>query len=94
MTTNLFVDERFTKALKGNIYKEMIANYSEFYLDYLTKLVEKYNNTFHSCIGKKAIDDDYAASTEDIEFTYKIPKYKVADSGLLRTGLYSANVTL
>ena len=72
----------------------MIANYSEFYLDYLIKLVEKYNNTFHSCIGKKAIDDDYAASTEDIEFTYKIPTFKVGDSGLQRTRLYSAKVTL
>ena len=50
------VAERFIRTLKANIYKEMTANNSDCYLDYLNKLVDEYNNSYHCCIGKKPVD--------------------------------------
>ena len=32
---------------------------AKFYLSYLNKLVDEYNNTYHHYIDKKAIDADY-----------------------------------
>ena len=49
------------------------------YLDYLDKLVDEYNNTYHRSIGKKSIDADYSALTEEIETNPKAPKFKVRD---------------
>ena len=46
------VAERFIKILKGKIYKTMMTCNSHSYLDYLDKLVDKYNNTYHRSIGK------------------------------------------
>ena len=47
------IAERFIKTLKTNIYKKMTTNDSNFYLPYLNKLVDQYNNTYHHSIGKK-----------------------------------------
>ena len=47
--------ERFRKTLKGQIYKGMTANDSKSYIGYLNKLVDKYNNTCHSSIGKNLL---------------------------------------
>ena len=49
------------------------------YLDYLDKLVDEYNNTYYRSIGKKSIDADYSALTEEIETNPKAPKFKVRD---------------
>ena len=46
------VAERFLKILKGKIYKTMMTCNSYSYLDYLDKLVDEYNNTYHRSIGK------------------------------------------
>ena len=40
------IAERFIRTLKGKIYKKMTVRNSCPYLDYLEKLVDKYNNTF------------------------------------------------
>ena len=41
------IAERSTKTLKAKIYKKKVtANYSKFYLAYLNKLIDKYNNTY------------------------------------------------
>ena len=56
----------------------MTANDSKSYLPYLNKLVDQYNNTYHS-IKKKAINADYSALTENIESNPKAPKFKVND---------------
>ena len=41
------------------------ANDSKSDLAYLNKLVDQYNNTYHHSIGKKAINADYSALTEN-----------------------------
>ena len=43
----------------------MKANDSKSDLAYLNKLVDQYNNTYHHSIGKKAINADYSALTEN-----------------------------
>ena len=43
----------------------MKANDSKSDLAYLNKLVDQYNNTYHHSIGKKAINVDYSALTEN-----------------------------
>ena len=45
----------------------------------MNKLVDQYNNTYHCSIGKKPIDADYSDLTEEIESSYKTPKFKVRD---------------
>ena len=41
----------------------MAAVDSKFYLPYLNKLVDQYNNTYHYSINKKPITTDYSALT-------------------------------
>ena len=43
----------------------MKANDSKSDLAYLNKLVDQYTNTYHHSIGKKAINADYSALTEN-----------------------------
>ena len=45
------IAERFTNTLKAKISKKMAPNNS--------KLVDKYNNTYHHSIGKKTINADF-----------------------------------
>ena len=73
------IAERFIKTLKSKIYKEMTANDSKYYLSYLNKLVDQYNNTYHNSIGKEPINVDYSHLTENIETNTKAPKFKVND---------------
>ena len=73
------VAERFIRTSKGKIYKKMTGNDSKSYLNYLNKLADEYNNTYHRSIGKKTIDADYSALTEEIETNLKAPKFKVGD---------------
>ena len=47
------VTQRFTRTLKGKVYKK----------SYLNKLVNQCNNTYHRSIGKKPIDADYSTLT-------------------------------
>ena len=72
------IAEKFIETLKSKIYKKMTANDSKSYLPYLNKLVDQYNNTYHS-IKKKPINADYSALTESIESNPKAPKFKVND---------------
>ena len=39
------IAERFIKILKAEIYKKMTVDDSKYYLPYLNKLVDQYNNT-------------------------------------------------
>ena len=45
----------------------MAANNKKSYLDFLNKFVDEYNNTYHHSIGKKSVDADYSAQTEETE---------------------------
>ena len=78
--SNPMVLERFIRTLKSKIYKNMTANDTKSYLNYLNKLVDEYNNTYHPSIGKKPIDADYSALTAEIEMNPKTPKFKISDS--------------
>ena len=73
------VAERFIRTLKTKIYKKMTTNNSKSYLGYLNKLVNEYNNTYHRSVGKKPIDADFSALTEETESSYKSTKLKVGD---------------
>ena len=46
-------------------------------LDYLNKLVDEYNNSYHHSICKKPVDADYSTLTEEIELLRKTSKLKV-----------------
>ena len=69
--------EQFIKRLKAKIYKEITANDKKYYLRYLNKLVDQYNNTYHDSINKKPINVDYSALTEQIETILKPLKFIV-----------------
>ena len=71
------IAERFIKTLKEKCYKKTIANDSKSYLNYLNKLVDQYNNTYHHSINKKLINADNSALTEKIETNLKAPTFKV-----------------
>ena len=57
----------------------MTANDGKSYLSYLNKLIDQYNNTYHSSFNKKPVNADYSALTEKIETNLKTPKFKVND---------------
>ena len=48
---NSVVVERFVRTLKCKIHKKMTVHNKKFYLRYLSKLVDEYNNTCHHGIG-------------------------------------------
>ena len=50
----------------------MTAIDSKSFLSYLNRLVEEYNNTYHS-INKKPMNTDYSAFTEKIEINPAAP---------------------
>ena len=57
----------------------MTADDSKSYLDYLNKLIDQYNNTYHCSIDKKPVDVYCSALTKEIESRHKAPKFKVVD---------------
>ena len=57
----------------------MITNNRKSYLNYLNKLWDQYNNSYHFPINKKPINADYSALTEPNETNSKAPKFKVND---------------
>ena len=60
------------------MYKKLTANDSNSSLDYLNKLVDQYNNTYHHSICKKVINADYSVFTEKfkVKDRVRITKYK------------------
>ena len=57
----------------------MTPNDSKFYLPYLNKLLDQYNNNYHRSVNKKPINAVYSALTENIESNLKATKFKVND---------------
>ena len=57
----------------------MNTNNSKYYLSYLNKLVDQYNNTYRHSINKKPSNADYSTMTEKSETNSKAPKFKVND---------------
>ena len=56
----------------------MTANDCIYFLAYLNKLVDQYNNTYHRSIDKKPINADHSPLTEKIETNLQA-KLKVND---------------
>ena len=73
------IAERFVRTLKNKISKKMTAPDSHSYLDYLDKLMDEYNNTYHRSIGKKPIHAEYSALSEEFESNLKTPKCRFSD---------------
>ena len=57
----------------------MTANDSKYYLSYLNKLIDQFNNTYHHSIGKKLVNADYSDLTKKIETNPKASIFKVND---------------
>ena len=57
----------------------MIAYNCKSYLNYMNKLADQYNKTYHHSVNKKPINADYSALAEKIETNSKTPKFKVND---------------
>ena len=67
------------KSLEGEIYKKQHLMILNLILNYLNKLVDEYNNTYHHSIDETSIDDDFSALSEETERNPKSPKLKVGD---------------
>ena len=50
----------------------MTANNCKYYLRYLTKLVDQYNNNYYHSVGKKHINVDYSALAGTRIFLVKV----------------------
>ena len=73
----------------------MTANDSKFYLVYLNKLVDQYNNTYHHSISEKPIDDDYSVLTKKLTRILKLLSLKlIRESQLLSIRMFSVKLTL
>ena len=57
----------------------MTVNDNKSYLSYLNRLIYEGNNSYHYCIGKKTINADYTALTEEIGTYSKLPKFNVGN---------------
>ena len=73
------VVKRFIKIWKGKSYEKLTANNSKSCLGYLNQLVDEYNNTYHSCIGRNSIDADHSAFSEKTDTNPKVSEFKVGD---------------
>ena len=66
---NSVVVERFTRALRNEIYKYMTSVSKNNYVDKLDDIVNKYNNTYHRTIKMKPVDvrsNTYIDSSKEI----------------------------
>ena len=54
----------------------MTANDSKFCFLFLNKLEDEYNNTYQRSIGKKPIDANYSALTEEVKSSHKFLNLK------------------
>ena len=73
----------------------MITNNRKSYLNYLNKLWDQYNNSYHFPINKKPINADYSALTEKIETSSKASKFQInIESELLSGKIFLVKVKL
>ena len=70
------IAESFIKTLKAKIEENVTANDSIFYLSYLNKSLDQYNNTYHHSINKKPNIVDYYALTEKMRRILKLINLK------------------
>ena len=51
------IAETFTRSLKNKIYKYITSVSKNVYIDKLDDIVKKYNNSYHSTIKMKPVDE-------------------------------------
>ena len=73
------VAERFIRTLKNKLYKHMTATGKNVYYDILDDIINKYNNTKHSCIKMKPIDVKNNKRVYIDEHNEKNSRFKVGD---------------
>ena len=72
----------------------MTGNDSKSFLGYLNELVDKYNNTSHCSISKKAILLTISPCLKKLNWVIKLPSLKlVKKSGLLNRRAFLAKAT-
>ena len=74
------VVERFIRTLKNKLYKHMTTTGKNIYYDVLDDIVNEYNNTKHSTIKMKLVDDkDNNKRVYIDEHNKKDSRFKVGD---------------
>ena len=72
----------------------MTGNDSKSFLGYLNELVDKYNNTSHCSISKKAILLTISPCLKKLNWVMKLPSLKLMKkSGLLNRRVFLAKAT-
>ena len=73
----------------------MTANDIKYYVSYLNKLVDQYNNIYHHCVSKIPNNADYSALTEKVGTNHKASNLKLMiELELLSTKIFLVKVTL
>ena len=73
------VAERFIRAFKNKLYKQMTATGKNVYSDVLDDVVNKYDNTKHSTIKMKPIDVKNNKRVYIDEHNEKDSRFKLGD---------------
>ena len=74
------IAERFIRTLKNKIYRYMFSKSKNLFIDKLDDIVIKWNDTYHSTIKMKPVDEKsnpYIDSSKEIN--NKDPKFKIGD---------------
>ena len=72
--------QRFIRTLKNKIYNYMTSIPLNTYIDKLDDIVNKYNNTYHSTIKMKPVDEQSSSHIGSSKvINDKDPKFKVGD---------------
>ena len=74
------IAERFVRTLKNKIYQYMTSISKNVYIDKLDNIVNKYNNTYHSTIKMKPVDEKSSTYIDFSKYNNeKDPKFKIGD---------------
>ena len=74
------IAERFIRTLKNKIYQYMTSISKNVYIDKLDNIVNKYNNTYHSTIKMKPVDEKSSTYIDFSKYNNeKDPKFKIGD---------------
>ena len=75
-----FVAERFIRALKNKIHKDLTSTSKNMYIDKLDDIVDKYNNIYHRTIRMKPINVNASTYFDfDVENNDKVLNFEVGD---------------
>ena len=74
------IAERFMRTIKYKIYKFMTSVSKNKYNDKLDDIVNKYNNTYHSTIKMKPVDENQTYIDTSKAIKDKNPKIKIGDT--------------